>query len=82
MALTELQDWLMQQLAARNGLIEGMPARAGVTLEAMEQAIAVLSRLKYLSVVGPPNQNNVLGVDVDELPLFPYGVVYLRTRRR
>ena len=59
-----------------------MPARAGVTVEAMEQAIAVLSGLKYLSVIGPPDQNNVFGVDVDELRLLPDGVGYLSTRRR
>lgn len=82
MALTEVQDWLMGELAARNGLIEGMPARAGVAADAMEEAIAGLSRLKYVSIVGPPNQNSELGMDVDELRLMPYGVGYLRTRRR
>jgi hypothetical protein len=82
MALTELQDWIMRELEARNGMIDGMPARAGVAVDAMEQAIDGLSRLKYVSVVGPPNQNSDLGMDVDELRLMPYGVGYLRTRRR
>lgn len=81
MALTDLQNWIMRELATRNGLIDAMPVRAGVTAEEMEQAIDGLSKRKYLSVVGPPNQNSDLGMDVDELRLMPYGVGYLRTRR-
>lgn len=82
MALTELQDWIMRELAGRNGLIEGMPARAGVSVDDMEQAVDGLSKRKFVSVAGPPNQNSYLGMDVDELRLSPYGISYLRALRR
>lgn len=82
MALTDLQEWIMSELAAKNGLIEELPARAGISVDEIEQAIDGLSKRKYLSVVGPPNQNSYLGMDVDELRLLPFGVSYLRTNRR
>jgi len=81
MALSELQDWIMRELAKKGGTIGSMPVRAGVTVEDMEQAIDGLRRHQYLEVIGPPNQNSDLGKDVDELRLLPYGVAHLRTMR-
>jgi hypothetical protein len=81
MALTDLQNWIMRELAARGGTLDGMPVRDGTTVEQMEEAIHGLRRLQYLEVVGPPNQNSDLGKDIDELRLQPYGVGYLRTIR-
>jgi hypothetical protein len=81
MALSELQDWIMQELRDKRGMIEGLPTRSGFTSADMEQAIDGLVRRQYVSVVGPPNQNSDLGKDVDELHLRPYGSDYLRTLR-
>lgn len=81
MALSELQNWIMRELAAKGGTIESMPERPGVTVEDMAQAIDVLRQRRYLEVIGPPNQNSDLGKDVNELRLLPYGVGYLRTLR-
>lgn len=81
MALGELQVWIMRELKAKNGLIEGLPSRPGVDAETMEQAIDGLIRLRYVTVIGPPNANSDLGQDVDELRLLPYGAAYLRTLR-
>lgn len=82
MALSELQDWIMRDLAARGGKIQAVPARAGVRIEDIEAALGGLQRRQYVSVLGPPNQNSDLGKDVDELLLLPNGVAYLRTLRR
>lgn len=67
----------MRELGEKYGLIE----RPSVDEEAMEQAIGGLSKRRYVLVVGPPNQNSDLGMDVDELRLLPYGTDYLRSRR-
>lgn len=82
MALSELQDWIMRELAARQGFIDALPVRDDVTTEEMEQAIGALSRRRYVEVVGPPNQNSDLGMDVDEVRLMPFGADYVRTQRR
>lgn len=81
MALGELQVWIMRELKARNGLIGGLPSRPGVDAGAMEEAIDGLIRLRYVTVIGPPNANSDFGQDVDELRLLPYGAAYLRTLR-
>lgn len=81
MALSELQNWVMRELGTKGGLIEGLPSRSGSNAEEMEEAIAGLIGRRYVTVVGPPNQNSDLGRDVDELRLLPYGSSYLRTLR-
>lgn len=81
MALSELQDWIMRELAMKGGTIESMPVRVSVAVEDMEQAIDGLRRRRYLEVIGPPNQNSDLGKDVDALRVLPYGVAHLRTMR-
>lgn len=81
MALSELQVSIMRELGTKGGVIEGLPVRPGVDNEAVEQAIEGLVERKYVTVVGPPNQNSYLGKDVGELRLLPFGVGYLRTLR-
>lgn len=81
MALSELQDWIMRELRAKNGLIEGLPVRPDTDAETVEQAIEGLARRGYVTAVGPPNLNSYLGKDVDELRLLPNGAGYLRTLR-
>ncbi|MDZ7283833.1 hypothetical protein N4G62_17530 [Sphingomonas sanguinis] len=81
MALSELQDWIMRELAANRGMIEGMPSRPGVSFADMEAAIDRLRDLRFLEVVGPPNQNSDLGKDVDELRLLSGGISYVRRQR-
>jgi len=81
MALSELQDWVMRELRAKRGMIEGLPVHPEFTAVDMEEAIEGLVQRQYVSVVGPPNQNNALGKDVDQLRLRPYGDGYLRTLR-
>lgn len=81
MSLSELQVWIMRQLATQNGVIEGLPSRTAGDSEAVEQAIDGLIRRQYVTVVGPPNGNSYLGQDVDELRLRQYGVDYIRTLR-
>ena len=81
MALSELQDWIMRELRSNEGKIEGLPTRTGVDAEAMEEAIEGLVRRKFVTVIGPSNQNSVMGKDVDELHLQPFGLGYLRTLR-
>ncbi len=81
MALSELQVWIMRELAVKGRALQGMPMRPGATTEDMEQAIDGLRQRQYVEVIGPPNQNSGLGKDVDELRLLPYGDGYLRTLR-
>lgn len=81
MAISELQTWIMRRLGASNGMIEGLPSRSGIDAETMEQAIEGLVRLRYVTVIGPPNANSYMGKDVDELRLMPFGLGYLRTLR-
>lgn len=81
MALSELQVSIVRELAMKGGLIEGLPVRPGVDNEKLEQAIEGLVERKYVTVVGPPNQNSYLGKDVGELRLLPFGVGYLRMLR-
>lgn len=81
MALSELQVSIMREVGTNVGLIEGLPVRSGVDNETVEQAIEGLVERKYVTVVGPQNQNSYLGKDVCELRLLPFGVGYLRTLR-
>lgn len=81
MALSEVQGWIMSELRDRRGMIEGLPTFPGATPAGIEEAIQGLINLRYVTVVGPPNQNNDLGKDVDELHLQPTGNAYLRTLR-
>ncbi|RZL82715.1 MAG: hypothetical protein EOP66_04625 [Sphingomonas sp.] len=81
MALTELQNWIMRELGTYQGKLDGLPTRAGVDAEEMEQAIEGLVQRRYVTVIGPPNQNSYIGKDVDELRLQPNGVGYVRTLR-
>jgi hypothetical protein len=81
MALSDLQDWIMRELAVNRGTIDGMPARDGVSIADMEAAIDGLRERRFLEVIGPPNQNSDLGKDVDELRLLPNGAAQLRNLR-
>jgi hypothetical protein len=81
MALSELQDWIIRDVGARGGKIDGAPTRAGVSADDIEEAIEALQRRKYLSVIGPPNQNSAVGKDIDELQLLPLGASYLQSAR-
>lgn len=81
MALTELQEWIMQELVRQHGRIDGLPTRLGANAEVMELAIKGLVTRRYVTVIGPPNLNGLMGKDVAELYLAPFGQGYLRTRR-
>lgn len=81
MPLSELQDWIIRELASRGGKIDGAPTRAGISADDIEEAIEALQRAKYLSVVGPPNQNSAVGKDIDELQLLPFGASYVQSAR-
>jgi hypothetical protein len=81
MALSELQDWIIRDLGARGGKIDGAPTRAGVSADDIDEAIEGLQRLKYVSVIGPPNQNSAVGKDINELQLLPFGASYLQSAR-
>jgi hypothetical protein len=81
MGLSELQDWIIRDLDARGGKIDGAPTRVGVSADKIEEAIEGLQRRKYVSVIGPPNQNSTVGQDIDELQLLPSGVSYLQSAR-
>ena len=81
MPLSELQNWIIRDLGVRGGKIQGIPPRAGVGADDIEGAIEGLQRRKYVSVIGPPNQNSAVGQDIDELLLLPSGANYLRSAR-
>lgn len=81
MPLSELQHWIIRDLGARGGKIEGAPTRAGVSADDIEEAIGALQHRKYLSVIGPPNQNSAVGKDIDELLLLPFGASYLQNAK-
>jgi hypothetical protein len=81
MPLSELQNWIIRDLGVRGGKIQGIPTRAGVGADDIEEAIEGLQRRKYVSVIGPPNQNSAVGQDIDELLLLPSGANYLRSAR-
>jgi hypothetical protein len=45
------------------------------------EAIERLQQRKYVRAVGPPNANSLIGQDVDESYLMPFGLDYLRSAR-
>ncbi len=82
MALNELQNTIMQMLAAARGQPIEMPVIAGRTEDEIMEAIEGLQRRQYVRVVGPPNGNSLIGKDVDELHVMQFGIDYLRTLPR
>jgi tRNA A-37 threonylcarbamoyl transferase component Bud32 len=81
MALTDTEVAIMRALAAARGLPIPMPALSGKSEEQIMEAIEGLQHRRYVRVVGPPNANSLIGQDVDELHLRPFGFDYLRTLR-
>lgn len=82
MALSQTQDAIMRMLAAARGRPIEMPLIAGNTEDEIMEAIEGLKKRQYVRVDGPPNGNSLIGQDVDELNLMPFGVDYLRTLTR
>lgn len=82
MPLRELERWIMASLARARGNPIALPARAGTSENEMLGAIALLQRLRYVRVIGPPNMNSDIGQDVDELRLLPEGFMYLSRMAR
>ena len=76
-----MQVALMRLLAAGGGQLPELPALPGKTENEVMEAIEGLQRRQYVRVVGPPNVNSLIGQDIDELHLKPFGVDYLRTLR-
>lgn len=82
MALSDLQNAIMRDLRDAGGRPIGMPVQPPASEDDVMTAIEGLQRLQYVRVVGPPNGNSLIGQDVDELHLRPFGVSYIRTSLR
>lgn len=78
MALSDTQNAIMRMLAAARGQPIELPVIADKTEDEIMEAIEGLQKRQYVRVIGPPNGNSLIGMDVDELHLTPLGVGYLR----
>jgi hypothetical protein len=81
MALSQAQVLIMRMLAAARGQPIEMPVLPGKNEDEVMEAIEGLQRRQFVRVVGPPNGNSLIGQDVDELHLKPFGVDYLAALR-
>lgn len=74
MPLTENKNWLMLFVANQPGqMVSGMPMKGGVSANVMEEDVAALEKLLFLSV-------RRWAGGVVHMAIAPFGWGYLRTR--
>lgn len=75
MALKDNEAWMLRHLDAQTPTRSAreLPSRPGTTRDDMEEAVQGLLDRRYVWVDGPPNQNSVIGKDVDLIALLPLG---------
>lgn len=81
MALSDIQIGILTILQRANGRILDLPRMDQVAEDDVYAAIEGLQQRKAVKVIGPPNLNSPIGMDVDELYLTEQGARLLRGAR-
>lgn len=81
MALSDIQIRILTDLQLGGGRLLGLPHIDQFSEDDIYAAIKGLQQKKAVEVVGPPNLNSLIGMDVDELYLTEQGVRLLQAAR-